>query len=99
MKPLTDKCDLDKDVTGVYCGDLLSWVMSHAEAGDAWITVHVHVNIVAVAKLVEAACVIIPEGISIEEATRQKAEEQGVVILGTDMNAYEICWRIHEILC
>ena len=30
---------LSKQVSGGYCGDLLSWVMSRAQAGDAWMTV------------------------------------------------------------
>ena len=29
----------EKNVTGCYCGDLLSWVMSKATEGDAWLTV------------------------------------------------------------
>ena len=98
MTKLTTNSEQNNNVTGVYCGDLLSWVMSHAKKGDAWITVHTHLNIVAVALLVEAACVILPEDIRIEEATRKKAEQQGVVILGSALSAYEISWRIHEIL-
>ena len=31
--------DPDRQVTGGYCGDLLSWVMGRAKAGDAWMTV------------------------------------------------------------
>lgn len=95
---LTRQDDLDKAVTDAYCGDLLSWVMSHAAKGDAWITVHTHVNIVAVAVLAEISCIIIPEKIQVEEATIKKANSQGVTILGSDLTAYEICWRIHEVL-
>lgn len=43
--------------------------MSHAGKDSAWITVHTHMNIVAVAVLSEIACIIIPEGIEAEEAT------------------------------
>ena len=35
---LTDGGD-KKEVTGGYCGDLLSWVMSRAAEGDCWFTV------------------------------------------------------------
>lgn len=87
-----------KEVTGVYTGDLLSWVMSHAKKNDAWVTVHTHVNIVAVAVLAELACIIIPESIEVEAATLAKAEEEGIAVLGSDLNAAELCWRIHEVL-
>ncbi|NLP36579.1 MAG: AraC family transcriptional regulator [Firmicutes bacterium] len=87
-----------KKVTGVYSGDLLSWVMSHAKKNDAWVTVHTHVNIVAVAVLAELACIIIPEGIEVEAATLAKAEEEGIALLGADADAAELCWRIYEVL-
>ena len=31
--------DGEKEVTGGYAGDLLSWVMGKAEEGDAWVTI------------------------------------------------------------
>ena len=95
---LTPQTNLQKVVTGVYCGDLLSWVMSHAAKGDAWITVHTHVNIVAVAVLAELACIIIPESIEVDDGTVVRAAEQGVTLLGSDLKAAELCWRIYEIL-
>ena len=50
--------DLDRTVTGGYCGDLLSWVMGRAKAGDAWMTVMGNVNAVAVAVLADTACIL-----------------------------------------
>ncbi|WP_010251921.1 DRTGG domain-containing protein [Acetivibrio cellulolyticus] len=90
MKVLTDAKGLDRDIAGVYIGDLLSWVMSHANKGDVWITVHTHLNIVAVALLVELACIVIPEGIQVEEATIKKANEEGIVILSSGKTAYQL---------
>lgn len=84
----------DKEVSGIYACDLLSWVMSHAKKGDAWITVHTHVNVVAVAIMAEISCIIIPEGIRSEEATVRRAETEGVTILSTPLDTYEICRRV-----
>ncbi|HHV99546.1 MAG TPA: AraC family transcriptional regulator [Clostridiaceae bacterium] len=98
MKILTGNETLFKDITGVYVCDLLSWVMSHAEKGNAWITIHTHLNIVAVALLTEVSCVIIPENLAVEENTIKKAEEEGIVILSSSLSAYELCYRIHELL-
>jgi hypothetical protein len=86
---------LDKEVTGVYVCDLLSWVMSHAKPGDAWITVLTHINTAAVALLAEVSCVIIPESVEVEAATLKKAGQEGIVIMATCMNSYEICCRAY----
>ena len=82
-----------KEITidNIYICDLLSWVMSHAKKGDAWITVLTNVNVPAVALFTEAACVIIPEGISVEELTLRKAKENGIIMIGTQHNAFDIC--------
>jgi len=95
-KLLTGDTGIDNDVTGIYCCDLLSWVMSHANKGDAWITVHTHLNVVAVAALSEVSCVIIPEGIEVEEATIAKAKEQGIPIISTGLCAYCTCIEAYE---
>ena len=50
--------ETDREITGVYIGDLLSWVMGRAQSGDAWITIMSNANIVAVAALADTACII-----------------------------------------
>lgn len=89
FKQLTD-LKMDKDVSGIYYGDLLSWVMSHAKENEAWITVQTHVNIVAVASLLNLSGIIIPEGIKVDEETIEKANTMDVPIFSTQLNAYEI---------
>ena len=98
MVILTGEKGLDKEIKKIYACDLLSWVMSHACKNDAWVTVLNHVNIVAVAVLLEISCIILPEGVDIEETTLKKAIENNIPILKTNMDTYEICWRTHEIL-
>ena len=87
-----------REVTGVYACDLLSRVMSGCEQGNAWITVQTHLNVLAVAEFDEAACIIVPEGITVEAVTAEKAEEQGMAILSSEMTTYELCWKIHQLL-
>ena len=54
LKALCENEDsLSREVTGGYCGDLLSWVMSRAAAGDAWMTVMGNVNSIGVAALAD----------------------------------------------
>ncbi len=61
-KDMTPDAPKDREVTCGYTCDLLSWVMAHGKAGMAWITVQTHMNVIAVASLMEMAAVIIPEG-------------------------------------
>ena len=89
--------NLDRDVTGVYCCDLLSWVMAHGEKGNIWITVQIHPNVVAVASLLEFSCLIIPESIEVERVTLEKAVQENIPILRTNMTSYELCSRLSEL--
>lgn len=81
--------DGDREVTGAYIGDLLSWVMGRAQAGDAWITIMTNVNIVAVASLADTACIILAEGVELEENALAAAVQREINILKTDKTAYE----------
>lgn len=83
-------------IENVYICDLLSWVMSHAQKGDAWITVLTNVNVPAVAMMTDVACVIIPEGIQVEELTLKKANENKIIMISSQYSAFEICKKIIE---
>ena len=91
MTPDTDK---GGEVTCGYTCDLLSWVMAHGAAGMAWVTVQTHMNVIAVASLMEMAAVIIPEGIEMEGPSLEKAKEEGIAVLESRLTAYEICARL-----
>lgn len=87
---------LEKEIKNVYICDLLSWVMAHARKNDAWITIQTNINIVAVALLTEVACVIIPEGVEVENKTLEKANEQGIPILSSEKSAYDITIELYK---
>lgn len=71
--------------------DLLSWVMAKGTANSAWITVQTHMNVVAVASLLDMPAVILPDGIVPEEATVNKAAAEGIALICSPMNAFDIC--------
>ena len=93
---MTPDAPTDTEVTCGYTCDLLSWVMAHGAAGMAWVTVQTHMNVIAVASLMEMAAVIIPEGIEMEEATLNKAREEEICVLQSDRTAYELCALMAE---
>ena len=90
--------DDEKEIVCCYSGDLLSWVMSKAQEGDAWLTVMGNVNAVAVAVLTECACIVLTENASLDEQAKIKAEMQGVCFLQSDKNAYELSVEISKII-
>lgn len=88
----------DREVKGVYIGDLLSWVMGRAGADNAWITIMSNINTVAVATLADTACIILAEGVALENDVLEAAKSKGVNILGSTLTAYEIAIILHGIL-
>ncbi len=88
---MTPGVEEDREVSCGYTCDLLSWVMAHGCEGMAWVTVQTHMNVIAVASLMEMAAVIIPEDIEMEEPSLAKARDEGINVLQSSMTAYEIC--------
>ena len=88
----------DRPVEGGYAGDLLSWVMGNAFGGCAWVTIMTNRNIIAVATLIEMACIILAEGCELDEELLALAEAQGVNVLGSPLGAYEICAALSKAL-
>jgi hypothetical protein len=81
---------LAREVTGGYASDLLSCVMARARAGNVWVTLQAHANVVAVASLLDLAAVIVTEGAQPDAAMRSKATSEGVVLLSTARTTYDV---------
>ena len=79
-----------KEVLGGYASDLLSDVMANSVKGDIWVTMQKHLNIVAVAALNDLAGIVIVSGRTPEPAAQERAREQGVPIICTDLPAFDV---------
>ncbi|MBR5438394.1 MAG: hypothetical protein IKV21_05685 [Clostridia bacterium] len=90
--------DTDREITGCYSGDLLSWVMSRAKDGDIWLTVMGNVNSVAVAVLTDCACVVLTENSPLDDTAKEKAVQQGITFLSSEKNAYELSVEISGLI-
>ena len=88
----------DGDVTGGYCGDLLSHVLASARPGAVWITIQHHANVVAVAQVAGLGAVVLAEGRRPDDATLARAQASGVVLLGSDATAFDLCGRLYSLL-
>lgn len=97
LEVLAGQQGLNTEMKGVYVCDLLSWVMSKLEKGNCWITIQTHINIVAVALLGEAACILIPENAKVDDNTIEKANEEQIPLLRSPLNAYQLIKKIGEL--
>ena len=86
----------DREIACGYTCDLLSHVMGRGQADMAWITVQSHMNVIAVAALLDFACVIIPENLPVEAPIIAKAKEEDVILLYSEKTAYELVTVLAE---
>jgi hypothetical protein len=95
LKILTQPKDFSRIVpSGGYAADLLSCVLAGAQRDGLWVTLQSHLNIVAVAALLDLKAVIITEDAQPDEATLAKANAEGVTLLGTGRKTYEVVGRL-----
>jgi len=88
---------IDVEITGGYASDLLSCVMAGAQAGNIWVTLQAHPNIIAVASLIELAAVIVTEGVSPAPETILKAQETGIPLLSTTQDTFSTVVALAEL--
>ena len=87
-----------EEITGGYCGDLLSWVMGRAPAGAAWMTIMSNGNVAAVAALTDCACVILTDSVQPDPDLLTKAKAHGINLLGAGAETYETALALAEAL-
>lgn len=90
--------DKSREVTGGYCGDLLSWAMSRAAAGDCWFTVMGNINAIAVCVLADCSLIVLCENASLDDDAKARAVQQGVNVLSSEENAYNLSVKLGNIL-
>jgi hypothetical protein len=82
--------------TSGYTSDLLSCVMAGAQNGAIWVTLQAHLNIVAVAALLELSAIIITENAAPDAATIEKANAEGIILLGTAQQSFAVAGKLWE---
>jgi hypothetical protein len=95
--PEARRASLEREVTGGYVSDLLSDVLAHGDEGNLWITLQIHQNIVAVASMKNLAGIILVNGREPELEAIEKAETENVVIMVSEMPAFELVGRLYSL--
>ena len=88
----------NREICGVYIGDLLSWVMGRAQSDDAWLTIMSNKNILAVASLADTACIILAEGVEIDDDIASAAEAKQINILSCKCGMYEAAIALGKLI-
>ena len=98
LRPLTNPQKFQEiEPTCGYASDLLSCVMAGAPKKSIWVTLQAHGNIIAVATLLDLSAVIITEGAQPDQATIEKANQENVILLGTDAPTFYVIGRLWEL--
>ncbi len=98
LTPVCGEENSNREVKGCYIGDLLSIVMSKAQAGNVWITVQGNINVPAVATLTDCAMVIVAENMKLDEAAQKRAEMEEIPVYYSEKSAFEVACEIKECL-
>ena len=98
FKVVVEGDDLSREVTGIFCCDLLSVAMGRAPSDSAWVTVMGNVNTIAVATLADVSCVILAEGAQPDDMCRARAQQQGVTLLATEEPVFEAALKVHGLI-
>lgn len=93
----TPGVDLEREVTGGYVSDLLSDVIGNAREGFLWVTLQVHLNIIAVASLKGLSGIILVNSRSPDQETLKKAVQENIPILGSSLPTFELVGRLYAL--
>jgi len=88
----------DRETASCYISDLLSRVLGGCQSGDIWITVQSSLNMVAVAMMTDASCVILPEGLIAPDNVIEKANQEGLIIFSSEESAFSLAVKIAELV-
>lgn len=94
LETISSVTGVNRPVEGGYASDLLSCAMRGAKKDFLWVTLQSHVNVVAVASLMDLAGVIITEGNRPSPETIAQAEKEGVTLLLTPQNTFSVVGQL-----
>ena len=90
IEPVSSASSTDRPVAAGYAADLLSCAMKGAKKDYLWVTLQSHLNVVAVASLLNLAGVIITEGNQPDQVTIARADEERVTLMVTPKTTYTV---------
>lgn len=96
LEVVTGSERLENEVVRGYASDLMSDVLANSQKGDLWVTLQIHLNIVAVASMKELAGIVLINGRRPEEETEERARQENIPILVSKQPAFELIGRLYR---
>jgi hypothetical protein len=93
----TEGVDLDREVTGGYVSDLLSDVIGNAKEGFLWVTLQVHLNIIAVASLKGLSGIVLVNNRVPDAETLKRAAAENIPVLTSSLPTFELVGRLYSL--
>jgi hypothetical protein len=75
----------------------MSDAIARLEPGALWVTLQVHVNVVAIGSMKDVGAVLLTRGREPNKDTLEKAQEEGVPIATTELGAFELIGKLHDL--
>jgi serine kinase of HPr protein (carbohydrate metabolism regulator) len=98
LKVVSGNEGLANEITGGYSSDLLSDVIGHADAGNIWITLQTHKNVMAIASLKDLAAVVLVNNLQPEEDMAIQSNEENIPVLLCSDPAFTITGKIYQLI-
>lgn len=95
---LKEPGNASREISKVFCCDLLSIAMSKAPENGAWVTVMGNKNTLAVSSLTDISCIILAEGITFSDEDLACAKKESIAVFETDLPVFDAALKIQELL-
>jgi hypothetical protein len=97
LKVETPSANLNREVKGAYVSDMMSDVMGNAKEGFLWITIQIHLNIIAVSSLKNLSGIILVNSRVPAEDTLKKAIAENIPIMTTPLSAFDLVGMLYSL--
>ena len=87
----------EKDIEGVYISDMVSDIVSGAQAGNLLLTIQLHKNLIATANLVDAAAIIYLRGKKPLDDVIELANRANISLFTAEQDSWNLAIKLHEL--
>ena len=87
----------DKDINGVFISDMVSDIVSGAEAGNLLITIQMHKNLIATANLVDVSAIIFVRAKKPLDDVIALADRAGITLFSCELDSWKLAIKLHEL--
>ena len=98
LELLTPQMSEENEICDIYCGDLLSDVLSCAKESSVWITVQSHKNVAAVASMAKIACIVLSKSAISDKEMLNLCCKEKIAVFQSSKDTFLTAVAIYEFL-